>query len=149
MIPGPRPVPVSPGASWFGPGASIASIVCSGTATSIKITLAEDTLQRFCTDHQGVNIAKGGNFSTYYDTDEDDMRLFFNVMNQCAPNGVYLPLDSCVNGFTAVTRCSGDYGSGSTKLGQASSDCLGFNFYAEAREIAVNSNDEDDGFVVT
>ena len=76
-------------------------------------------------------------------------RLFFNVMNQCAPNGVYLPLDSCVNGFTAVTRCSGDYGSGSTKLGQASSDCLGFNFYAEAREIAVNSNDEDDGFVVT
>ena len=37
----------------------------------------------------------------------------------------------------------------STKLGQASSDYLGFNFYAEAREIAVNWNDEDDGFVVT
>jgi hypothetical protein len=135
--------PVGPGASWFGPGVRIASIVCSDTTTPIKTTLARATLQRFCTEHQGVNLAQGGNFSTYYDADEDGMRLFFNVVNQCAPNGVYLPLSACVNGFAAVTRCLvaapvGGYDGvdDSTSLGQASTDCLGFDFYAEAKEVA-------------
>jgi hypothetical protein len=131
--------PVSPGASWFRPGVRIASIVCNATATPTKITLAHDTLERFCADHQGVNIAQGNNFSTYYDA--GDMRLFFNVANQCAPNGVYLPLDACVNGFTAVTRCPADYGSEWTPGGQASNDCLGFNLYAEAKA-AVDANDK-------
>jgi hypothetical protein len=139
MIPGPRPV--SPGASEFGPGVHTASIVCSDTATPIKTTLALDTLQRFCTEHQGVNLAQGGNFSTYYDADDDGVRLFFNFVNQCAPNGVYLPLGACVNGFTAVTRCPvapvGGYGvDDSTSLGQASNDCMGFDFYAEAKKVA-------------
>jgi hypothetical protein len=131
----------------------IASIVCSDTATPIKTTLALSTLQRFCTEHQGVNLAQGGNFSTYYDADEDGMRLFFNVVNQCAPNGVYLPPNACVNGFTAVTCCSvappvGGYGvDDSTSLGRASTDCLGFGFYVEAK-VAVNSDDEADGHVV-
>jgi hypothetical protein len=109
------------------------SILCSATSTPIKVTLAQDTLKQFCTEHQGVNLAHGGNFSTYYDiTEEDGMRLFFNVENQCAPNGVYLPLEACVDGFTAVTRCPDGLGE-STKLGRAENDCLCFDLYAEAK----------------
>lgn len=142
--------PVSPGASWFGPGVRIASIVCNETVSPTMITLARDTLQRFCGDHQGVNIAQGNSFSTYYDA--ENVRFFFNVVNQCAPNGVYLPLTACVNGFTAVTRCSADYGVGLMLGGQASNDCLGFNLYAEAIvavEVDDEDEDEDDGLVVT
>jgi hypothetical protein len=144
MIKGLRPV--SPGASWFGPGSHISSMTCSATAPPVKITFAKDTLQRFCTDHQ--DIAQGGNFSSYYDAGEDDMRLFFNVFNECAPNGVYLPLDACVNGFTAPTRCPGGYGSDLTSLAQASGDCLSFDFYDEAIGSVAGGGD-DDGLVVT
>jgi hypothetical protein len=129
----PIPRPISPTAGSFGPDSVMDNILCNPTSTPIKITLAKDTLQQFCTEHQGVNLAQGGNFSTYYDSAEDDgMRLFFNVENQCVPNGVYLPLNACVNDFTAVTRCPGDSWD-STKLGKAENDCLCFDFYAEAK----------------
>jgi hypothetical protein len=130
----PIPRPISPTAGSFGPDSVMDNILCNPTSTPIKITLAKDTLQQFCTEHQGVNLAQGGNFSTYYDSAEDDgMRLFFfNVENQCAPTGVYLPLNACVNGFTAVARCPGGH-EDSTKLGKAENDCLCFDFYAEAK----------------
>ena len=126
----------------------IASIVCNRTATPTKITLAHDTLQRFCDDHQGVNIAQGNNFSTYHDSeaeDGDNVRFFFNVVNECAPNGVYLPLTACVDGFTALTRCSVDYALDLMLGGQASNDCLGFNLYAEAKGSVAGKVDDDDG----
>jgi hypothetical protein len=139
LLPTSRPIDPS-----FNPGGAITdiSILCNPpTATPIKLTLAKDTLARFCTEHQGVNLARGGNFSTYYDdADADDdasgsgMRLFFNVENQCAPNGVYLPLSACVEGFTAVTRCpGGGYGNSTTRLGKAEAQCLGFEVYAEVK----------------
>jgi hypothetical protein len=134
LLPTSRPIDPS-----FNPGGTItdSSILCNPpTATPIKLTLAKDTLARFCTEHQGVNLAQGGNFSTYYDdASGSGMRLFFNVENQCAPNDVYLPLSACVEGFTAVTHCpGGSYGNSTTRLGKAEGGCLGFEFWAEGKQ---------------
>lgn len=108
--------------------------------------VANDTLHRFCADHLGVNIGRGDNFSTYYDA--SDVRLYFNVVNQCAPNGVYLPFDTCITGFSAVSNCPADYGFGWTSGGEASKDCLGFGMNAETR-VTVVPGDQGDGVVIT
>lgn len=125
----------------------VASIDCDSKATPMEKTVANDTLHRFCEEHLGVNIGRGDNFSTYYDA--SDVRLYFNVINQCAPNGVYLPFDTCVTGFSAVSNCPADCGLGFTSGGQASKDCLAFGLEAEAGVPAVVAGSQGDGIVVT
>lgn len=123
--------PSVPSADQWRPGLQTGTLDCKGTAAPVEKTTADDVLHRFCADHQGVNIAHDDNFSTFYDT-VNATRLYFNVINQCAPNGVYLPLESCLSGFKRVAECSADCGFAWTAGGQATMDCMAFDISSEA-----------------
>lgn len=111
-------------------------IVCThASEPSISHPSADTNLHLFCDEHWGIDIAHGANFSTYYDADnshgngDDGKRLYFTVTNACAPNGIYLPRDTCLRGFgRLVARCSprDDYESGRTSGGLGSEECLVF-----------------------
>lgn len=120
---------------------------CNTTALPISKPTALSFLHRFCSEHLGVNIAHGNNFSTFYDT-VNATRLYFNVVNQCAPNGVYLPFETCVSGFTRVAECSADCGFGWTVGGVATMDCMAFDLSAEENVVPV-LGDQGDGVVVS
>jgi hypothetical protein len=133
-----------PSADSFRPGLQLGTLDCNGTAAPVEKTAAYDIVHRFCTEHQGVNIAHGDNFSTSYDT-VNATRLHFNVINECAPNGVYLPLDTCLSGFTRVAECSADCGFAWTAGGQTTMDCMAFDISSEAN-VAPVVGDQGDGW---
>ena len=121
----PSKEPRVPSADQFLPGLQIRKLDCNTKEPAVTKAVANDTLYQFCTDHLGVNIAQGNNYSTHYDT--NNMRLDFNVINQCAPNGVYLPWDTCVDGFTRGADCMAECGKEFTAGGQTTVDCIGFD----------------------
>lgn len=129
------------------PGLQTGILDCNSTAAPVEKSIARETLHRFCSDHEGTNIAHGDNFSTFYDT-VNATRLYFNVINQCAPNGVYLPFVTCVSGFTRVAECSADCGFGFTAGGMTTMDCMAFDLNSEADVVPV-LGDQGDGVVVT
>jgi hypothetical protein len=131
--------PSVPSADQFRPGLQLGTLDCNGTAAPVEKTTAYDIVHRFCAEHQGVNIAHGDNFSTSYDT-VNATRLHFNVINECAPNGVYLPLDTCLSGFTRVAECSADCGFAWTAGGQTTMDCIAFDISPEANVDPVVGN---------
>lgn len=138
--------PSVPSADQFRAGLQTGALDCNTTASPVTKTIAKDTLLRFCTDHLGVNIAQGNNFSTYYDA--KDTRLYFNVINQCAPNGVYLPYETCISGFTRVAECTAECGQEFTAGGQTTEDCIIFELSASS-DMATLVGDHSDGVVVT
>lgn len=139
--------PSVPSADPFVPGLRLGTLDCNGTAAPVEKTAAYDIVHRFCNEHQGVNIAHGDNFSTSYDT-VNATRLHFNVINECAPNGVYLPLDTCLSGFTRVAKCSADCGFAWTAGGQTTMDCMAFDISMEANATPV-VGEQGDGVVVS
>lgn len=139
--------PSVPSADPFIPGLQLGTLDCNGTAAPVEKTAAYDIVHRFCNEHQGVNIAHGDNFSTSYDT-VNATRLHFNVINECAPNGVYLPLDTCLSGFTRVAKCSADCGFAWTAGGQTTMDCMAFDISMEANATPV-VGEQGDGVVVS
>jgi hypothetical protein len=143
-------IPPVPSADQFRPGLQTGKLDCNSTAAPVEKTIANETLYHFCNLHQGVNIAQGDNYSTFYDT-ANDTRLYFNVINQCAPNGVYLPLETCLSGFTRVAECSADCGFEWTAGGQTTMDCIAFDLNAEGNVVpaAPVVGDQGDGVVVT
>lgn len=99
---------------------------------------AHATLRRFCTDHLGVDIARGDNYSAAYDVNSASggekgkkQGLIFDVENQCAPNGIYLPFEACVRGFGRVAGCEAKEGRDMTAGGEGSWECLGFGMEVE------------------
>lgn len=117
--------PTPPSADPFTLGLQTGTLDCNHTAVPLEKPVVNDILQRFCTDHQGVNLAQGDNFSTFYDAD-NKTRLYFNVINQCQPT-VYLLRDICLSGFTRIAKCSTDRGFEWTAGGQAAIDCMAFD----------------------
>lgn len=139
--------PSVPSADQFRPGLQLGTLACNGTAPPVEKTAAYDIVHRFCADHQGVNIAHGDNFTTFYDT-VNATRLHFNVINECAPNGVYLPLETCLSGFTRVAECSADCGFAWTAGGQTTMDCMAFDISPEAN-VTPAVGDQGNGVVVS
>jgi hypothetical protein len=142
--------PSVPSANPLHSGLQTGTLDCNATAAPIEKVVANNTLHRFCSDHLGVNIAHGDNYSTWYDT-VNDTRLYFNVINECAPNGVYLPFETCVSGFTRVAQCTADCGFKWTAGGETIMDCIAFGLNAVtgvAPVVPVVGN-QGDGVVVT
>jgi hypothetical protein len=124
-------IPPVPSADQFRPGLQTGKLDCNGTAAPVEKTVANETLYHFCNLHQGVNIAQGDNYSTFYDT-VNDTRLYFNVI-------------------TRVAECSANCGFEWTAGGQTTMDCIAFDLNAEGNVVpaAPVVGDQGDGVVVT